>query len=508
MRLRPAGIPSGVSPENGLFSMARRRKGRIFTPVKTRRPTRRHTSPIFHTRGPGSRKPGSKRKRWIALLSLVGALLLAYFIPAGIFYFRSQQLIAGFVQAVEERDGDRLAALVSAPELSLNAESLEPLFRTAEDGSLRQIAAALKKQRHGASPDGYDAFQLKGERRYLLFWEYEIVLSPACVRLSRVQDGWSLAGEAFSLWIDGRQMEAPWPEEGYLLEDQMPGSYSVRASRSLYGVQEQVEDTVLAGSVSAREETLPFSNRTLEIDCGGAEIFAVAVNGRTAAFERQGNIVLLRPVLEGMTVSVTAQVGDEAVVRTLTVGTEDRVSLKFPQEMPPEQSSSQSSSSSESGEAAGFQALSEEEQAVFLSARDYYLSYLQAINALDPAQLAHCTDFCRETMAYRIENYNRDYLFRFRQMEVDLDSLELLTGQPVKTASFRAAFRYEYAYRNNSGSWTADENVQWCHLEYDEEGESWKMNYTEQKAEALSDNTFYMPDPENSSEGSLEGSEE
>ena len=110
---------------------------------------------------------------------------------------------------MEERDGDRLAALVSAPELSLNAESLEPLFRTAEDGSLRQIAAALKKQRHGASPDGYDAFQLKGERRYLLFWEYEIVLSPACVRLSRAQDGQSLAEEAFSLWIDGRQMEAP-----------------------------------------------------------------------------------------------------------------------------------------------------------------------------------------------------------------------------------------------------------------------------------------------------------
>lgn len=504
LTLHPTGALPGALPVRRLSAMAWGRRGRIFSPsraVRPKRPPRRRSAPIFHSRGPGSRRPGGRRGLWIALLSLAGALLLAYLIPAGIFYFRSQQLIAGFVQAVEERDGERLAQLVVAPELSLDQESLEPLFRTAEDGSLEQIAQALREQRHGPAPDGLDAFQLRGERRYLLFWEYEIVLSPASARLVRSQDGQPLEGQAFTLSVDGRAAEN-WPEEGYLLENLMPGSYAVSASRSLYGVREQAECTLLAGSLSAREETLPFSARMLEIDCGGADISAVTVNGQAAGFEKGEDTILLGPVLEGMELSVSARVGGELVSRTLTVGTQDSERLEFPQkapEQPPQQSAS-STEPAEQTEQTSFVQLPQEQQEIFSSARDYYLSYLQAINALDPSQLLFCTDFCRETMAYRIENYNRDYLFRFRQMEVDLDSLEILADQPVKSASFRAAFRYEYTYRDNSGSWTADENVQWCHLEYDEASESWRMNYTEQKPESLSDSTVIVPGPASGSE--------
>ena len=476
--------------------MAWGRRGRIFSPsraVRPKRPPRRRSSPIFHSRRPGSRRPGSKRGLWITLLSLAGVLLLAYLIPAGVFYFRFQQRIDGFIQAVEDRDVERLTQLISAPELSLDQESLEPLFRTAEDGSLDQIAQALRAQRHGSAPDGLDAFQLRGEQRYLLFWEYEIVLSPASLRLVRTQDGQALAGQFFTLSVDDRTAEN-WPEEGYLLENLMPGSYAVSASRSLYGVREQAERTLLVGSLLPREETMPFSTRMLEIDCGEADVSVVTVNGQAASFEKGENTILFGPVLEGMELSVSAQVAGKTVPRMLTVGTQDRIRLEFPQETP-EQLPQQSASATEQAERASFAQLPQEQQNMIISARDYYLSYLQSINTLDPSQLLYCTDFCRATMAYRIENYNRDYLFRFRQMEVDLESLEILDDQPVKSAAFRAAFRYEYTYRDNSGSWTADENVQWCHLEYDEDSESWRMNYTEQKPESLSDNTVIAPEP-------------
>lgn len=99
LTLHPTGALPGALPVRRLSAMAWGRRGRIFSPsraVRPKRPPRRRSAPIFHSRGPGSRRPGGRRGLWIALLSLAGALLLAYLIPAGIFYFRSQQLIAGF----------------------------------------------------------------------------------------------------------------------------------------------------------------------------------------------------------------------------------------------------------------------------------------------------------------------------------------------------------------------------------------------------------------------------
>ena len=74
---------------------------------------------------------------------------------------------------------------------------------------------------------------------------------------------------------------------------------------------------------------------------------------------------------------------------------------------------------------------------------------------------------------HRIENYNRGYLFRFRQMEVwTWTAWSFLTGRRSKPPPSGRRSGMNTPIEGNSGSWTADENVQWCHLEYDEEGQS------------------------------------
>lgn len=106
---------------------------------------------------------------------------------------------------------------------------------------------------------------------------------------------------------------------------------------------------------------------------------------------------------------------------------------------------------------------------------NYYKGYLQAINQQDISYLRDATPEQKELLSERVSGTNKDYIFTFQQIIIDLDTIGFAENGGTQELEFYAAFQFSNEPRSGNGDKEHGANIQFVNMIYNEYSQSWDV---------------------------------
>lgn len=403
-------------------------------------------------------EPKLPKKRGKAILfALLALAVLAGAAAGGVWYLQSPgRAAAAFARAAERGDTDYLRENILLADGSAlgqtDAENLSNLL-SSDDRMLEGVTERLKDS--ASEPEatgGYDSFVL--ERRKGFLSGYQVLVRPVELLILAEEDG--------ALRINGGAEEWLTAGEEHVFTSPVPGRF--RLTWRADGPEESRGLIQLSSSEALRESFGdPSETFTVSVACAYPDA-VIFLDGEPTDIVPENGLAVIPEARVGTVISAEAWDDGKPVSASVRVESREGTELAF---------SFYGLSEEESGEPAP------EDARVFDTALAYYTSYIASINEMDPGLLTNTTEENRETVDYKIHHNNRDYLFDFYEMNVDLDTLKYEEMGGLALASFRARVRYDYTMRDGGGDWEEDGNIQDFFLVFDGEMDGWKVSYTE-----------------------------
>lgn len=110
--------------------------------------------------------------------------------------------------------------------------------------------------------------------------------------------------------------------------------------------------------------------------------------------------------------------------------------------------------------------------------REYYESFLNAINGLDSSLMVNCTPDQRARQADRIVVHNKDYTFANKTIRIDLDTVTLTLENNVQTLRFRVRCENDMWKRVQNAPRQDNFSVQDVEMYFDESTQKWIVAFT------------------------------
>ncbi|MEG0167896.1 MAG: hypothetical protein RR709_08525, partial [Ruthenibacterium sp.] len=107
--------------------------------------------------------------------------------------------------------------------------------------------------------------------------------------------------------------------------------------------------------------------------------------------------------------------------------------------------------------------------------RSYYVSYLNAINALDGTLTKDCTESQRARQEERIMRFNKDYTFENQELLMDADSFTLSNENGVLTAHYNIRCNNKCFLRDTKAQQEMNVAIQRVTAEYNEKSGKWRI---------------------------------
>lgn len=106
----------------------------------------------------------------------------------------------------------------------------------------------------------------------------------------------------------------------------------------------------------------------------------------------------------------------------------------------------------------------------------YYKSYLQSINEQDATYVRNATSKQKQLLKERMFNTNKDYLFEFHQIIIDMDTVSLTESQGTQYLQFYAAFQFSSKSRTGNKDKEAAANIQLVKMVYHNDLDDWVVD--------------------------------
>ena len=377
-----------------------------------------------------------------------------------------QKAAAQFVRAVEARDVSYIREhLQDQNTYEVTDQGLELMCRSAEAEKLLQALESHLLAQGVSSQEGYlpglDSFVME-ESRSGLRREYEFAIRPVLVQ---VETGLP----EVTLTVDGQSARYTSNSDGAVSLRLLPGTHTVEASFDGYGPSYSLGGESFTSFSSSEGVTLRLGEdaASVSIELAGNETgLSVKLNGSESGIQPEAGRVTITPAFEGMEIALSC---DQYAERfSVGAGKEQSFEVGWIHETekknPGPTSLAPADITNRQLAAAGSQ--------LFYR---FYLSYLEAINLWDESLITGVSAGYKDELLQKMEANNKDYLFDFKWMEIDKDTVDRYTEEGKTYAEFGAEVYYEYSYKEDQSMWYAGGNFQWVTLLYNETSRRWEV---------------------------------
>ncbi|MDD2956610.1 MAG: zinc ribbon domain-containing protein [Oscillospiraceae bacterium] len=372
---------------------------------------------------------------------------------------------AQFVQAVENADTAYIREhLQPQNTYAVTDEGLGQMCRSLQQAQLIPALEGHLLALGDPAKEGYRAdlgcFAMK-ESRGGLFREYEVAISPVPVKAA-------VGLQEVTLTVDGETAAYTANNDGDVPLRLLPGSHTVKAAYSGYGTEYPLgEESFEAFSTEGVTLWLNQSASTAVIELAGNETgLSVSLDGRTTGLKAQSGRVVVSPAFAGMSVALSCDEYTEEFL--LGSGETQNFEVKWIYE----------TEKKNPGPASLAPADITNRQLASVGSRQFYqfyLSYLEAINQWDPSRITGVSNLYSQELIEKMEAHNKDYLFDFKWMEIDKDTVDRWEEDGKTWAGFAAQVYYEYSYKDDTSMWYAGGNYQQVTLVYEEGSGRWEV---------------------------------
>ncbi len=469
-----AGVPSANLPTTGVVS------GNISVPSDNL--GNGMVNPTWQSGQGGAvaAKKGLSKKAVIAIVLSATIFIVAAFTGLLLYLnytFSPDRTIERFVSAVQLQNSDYLSQnLFNEDQTMVSSTDLLTFYAGFTDSNYpEELTAHLKMLASGKGRNAkYDSIYIKTVPKFLGYNDYYIMLKPITIKIKAPLKNSVITLNGQDWGVDSSGEITVTAKAGV---NNIGGSYKNEytsleaATRSITSYSSSVPTMV----------SLTMDYIDGKVNTGSYEDVVVYVNDVKTNLSASGGLVLLGPVAKGTIVlgeytydgkkyrSKVVINGDTVPKFSFTVDKKTVSTTEKKQADPPKSNQSDSDSLE-------YAVIKKEiNDYVLPTMRNYYVSYLNTINFLDMSYLEYSTGANRTTTRKRIEDKNMDYVFDFKSMVVDLNSVSYKTKGGIKTVTFNAKFSYSYRYRD-SYTWHSGSNTQKCTLVFDNGQNCWLVN--------------------------------
>lgn len=381
-----------------------------------------------------------------------------------------KKFAARFVQAVESGDIAYIREHLSYQNTyEITDRGLELMCRSVREENLLQALEGHLLAEGSPAAEGYlprlDSF-LMVESRPGLFREFEISIRPLLVQVS-------VGLPEVTLTVDGQAGEYSANGDGDVPLRLLPGSHTVEASWSGYGPSYPLGSGSFTSFSPGENVTLWLGQDTagVTVELAGNETgLSVLLDGSPSEIEPLSGFVSVSPAFEGMTVTLSCDQYTESF--SVGPGSDQRFEVGWIHET---EKANPGPGSLAPGDITNRQLAAAGSQLFYR----FYLSYLDAINRWDKSLITGVSGEYTAELIQKMEDHNKDYLFHFKWMEIDRDTVDRYVENGKTYAEFGAEICYEYSYKEDQSMWYAGGNFQWVTLVYNESSRQWEIAGTQ-----------------------------